>query len=190
MNSTQFERNSLSNVCKEGQPLRLGIAVVDPSGQALYLNDEARQLLAGRAEVLPELLRGIEQGRANGNGLAELIGEEHHEKVSLRALAVEQAENPASKATVLLIEPMAKIVSPPLGSSSPYRLTRREQEVISYLAKGYSNKEIAQALSIGLYTVKDHLKSIMKKMEVKNRLGVLLKSLEIYSPEAPLQEAA
>lgn len=48
-------------------------------------------------------------------------------------------------------------------------LTRREQEVLGALAKGFLYKEIAQRLSISLDTVKKHCKNIYQKLQVRNR---------------------
>jgi two-component system, NarL family, response regulator LiaR len=48
-------------------------------------------------------------------------------------------------------------------------LTRREQEVLAALAKGWLYKEISQQLSISLDTVKKHCKNIYQKLNVRNR---------------------
>jgi DNA-binding NarL/FixJ family response regulator len=48
-------------------------------------------------------------------------------------------------------------------------LTPREVEVLDHLAKGMSNKQIADALHITEYTVKDHLKNILAKLRVADR---------------------
>ncbi|MFJ4141963.1 LuxR C-terminal-related transcriptional regulator [Pseudomonas sp. NPDC089734] len=55
------------------------------------------------------------------------------------------------------------------------RLTNRETLVVSLLAEGMSNKQIAQKISISEYTVRDHLSSVFKKMEVDGRLALLVK---------------
>lgn len=49
------------------------------------------------------------------------------------------------------------------------RLTTREEEVLILLSRGYSNKEIANQLSIGAETVGSHLKHIYEKMHVRSR---------------------
>ena len=48
-------------------------------------------------------------------------------------------------------------------------LTTREEEVLILLSKGYSNKEIANQLTIGTETVGSHLKHIYEKMHVRSR---------------------
>ncbi|HUA65254.1 MAG TPA: response regulator transcription factor [Alphaproteobacteria bacterium] len=49
------------------------------------------------------------------------------------------------------------------------RLSAREEEVLILLSKGYSNKEIASQLSIGVETISSHLKHIYKKLHVRSR---------------------
>jgi DNA-binding NarL/FixJ family response regulator len=48
-------------------------------------------------------------------------------------------------------------------------LSAREEEVLILLSKGYSNKEIAEQLSISAETVGSHLKHIYEKMHVRSR---------------------
>ncbi len=64
---------------------------------------------------------------------------------------------------------------------SRHNISSREQEIISYILKGKSNKEIEDELYISLKTVKSHIYNIYQKIGVKNRLeliNVLQKSLE------------
>ena len=49
------------------------------------------------------------------------------------------------------------------------RLTPRENEVLTYLSKGFTIKEIAGLMSIKWFTVNDHIKSIYKKLNVSSR---------------------
>jgi DNA-binding NarL/FixJ family response regulator len=48
-------------------------------------------------------------------------------------------------------------------------LTPREREVLELVARRYSNKEIAGALVITEYTVKNHLRNILSKLHLKSR---------------------
>jgi DNA-binding NarL/FixJ family response regulator len=52
-------------------------------------------------------------------------------------------------------------------------LTAREEETLLLLSKGYSNKEIADRLSLGIETVRSHLKHIYEKMHVRSRAGAV-----------------
>ncbi|MGU0006303.1 response regulator transcription factor, partial [Klebsiella pneumoniae] len=49
------------------------------------------------------------------------------------------------------------------------RLTPRENEVLTYLSKGFTIKEIANLMGIKWFTVNDHIKSIYKKLNVSSR---------------------
>ena len=58
-------------------------------------------------------------------------------------------------------------------------LTPKEKEVLSLVAKGASNQEIADKLCVQDVTVKTHLNSIFKKLKVSNRTQAVLLALEI-----------
>ena len=59
-------------------------------------------------------------------------------------------------------------------------LSNRETEILSLLAnKGTTNKEIAELLCISEHTVKTHLASIIRKMNVSNRQQAAAKAREI-----------
>lgn len=49
-------------------------------------------------------------------------------------------------------------------------LTPREQEILTRVASGLSNREIADELIISEHTVKNHLKNIMQKLHLRNRV--------------------
>jgi len=51
-------------------------------------------------------------------------------------------------------------------------MTRREQEVIGFIAEGLSNKEIAERLHIALRTVKSHMHNVLEKLALQTRLQV------------------
>ena len=53
-------------------------------------------------------------------------------------------------------------------------LTQREQEVLTYLTKGYTNKEIADILSVTSHTIKAHISAILNKFKCKNRTDAAL----------------
>lgn len=53
-------------------------------------------------------------------------------------------------------------------------LSRREKEVLRLVARGYKNRDIAQALYISEKTVKTHLSHIFEKLGVEDRLKAAL----------------
>ncbi len=58
---------------------------------------------------------------------------------------------------------------PPAAPEELALLTAREQEVLSLVARGQTDKQIAGQLSISLHTVKSHLRSILAKLQVNTR---------------------
>ena len=56
-------------------------------------------------------------------------------------------------------------------------LTRREEEILELLARGYASKEIAEALSISFDTVRTHLRHIYEKLHVRSRTEAVIKYL-------------
>ncbi|WP_309120255.1 response regulator transcription factor [Paenibacillus sp.] len=62
----------------------------------------------------------------------------------------------------------------PTAPASPDALTPREAEILSFLARGYSNKEIAAACGIAEKTVKTHVSSLLSKLGVADRTQAAL----------------
>lgn len=56
---------------------------------------------------------------------------------------------------------------------APAALTPREQQVLTLLQRGLSNKEISKRLSIRLSTVKNHVHSILGKLNVRGRCAAI-----------------
>ncbi|HSV25778.1 MAG TPA: response regulator transcription factor [Xanthobacteraceae bacterium] len=54
-------------------------------------------------------------------------------------------------------------------------LTAREEEILSLVSSGMTNKEIANRLNLTERTVKHHMTSIMRKSNVRNRVEAMLK---------------
>jgi two-component system, NarL family, nitrate/nitrite response regulator NarL len=62
-------------------------------------------------------------------------------------------------------------------AKTPYRLTLRESQIVSAVAAGASNKDIASDLSIAEDTVKHHLSNIFNKVGVDSRLELAVFAL-------------
>ena len=61
----------------------------------------------------------------------------------------------------------------------PDPLTERETEILRLMAGGYSNKEIANSLSVAEGTIKNHVSNILSKMGVRDRTRAVLKAFEL-----------
>ncbi|WP_313894070.1 helix-turn-helix transcriptional regulator [Psychrobacillus sp.] len=64
--------------------------------------------------------------------------------------------------------------------SDTYELSKREKDVLYFITKGFSTKEVATSLCISTYTVQDHLKSIFYKTDVSSRRELIWKMFTQY----------
>ena len=60
-----------------------------------------------------------------------------------------------------------------------YKLSKRELEVLTLIAQGHSNKEIAEALFLSTNTIKTHSSNIFSKLDVKRRTQAVQKAIEV-----------
>jgi PAS domain S-box-containing protein len=69
----------------------------------------------------------------------------------------------------------APVTAKPLAASerTSQRLTDREHEVLGLLARGHSTDDIAQSLSISVATVRNHIQSILQKLQVRSRAAAV-----------------
>lgn len=58
-------------------------------------------------------------------------------------------------------------------------LTKREWEILEYIAKGYSNKRIGETLYISPRTVNNHVLKLFKKIRVKDRTSAVVKAIKM-----------
>jgi len=114
-----------------------------------------------------DLFDAIRAG-ATGYLLKEVSIEEVADTV--RAVARGQALVSPSMAAKLLTEfnLLSRRVAEQHGDAP--RLTDRELEVLRLVAKGMSNKEIAAELVIAENTVKNHVRNILEKLELRTRM--------------------
>jgi DNA-binding NarL/FixJ family response regulator len=76
---------------------------------------------------------------------------------------------------------MAAIRRSPSVSTDNYiaeTLTAREREVLHLICGGYSNKEIADLLSLAEGTVKNHVSNLLVKLDARDRTRAALKALQ------------
>lgn len=60
-----------------------------------------------------------------------------------------------------------------LAANPSSRLTTREQEILHYLRRGWSNAEIASHLGISVKTVKTHVSAVFAKVGARDRVALI-----------------
>ena len=75
------------------------------------------------------------------------------------------------------IEPTAAASEAPLAPSET--LTDRERQVLTLLAEGLSNKEIATHLEISEHTAKFHVNSILQKLSAQKRVEAVVRAARL-----------
>jgi two-component system, NarL family, response regulator LiaR len=73
---------------------------------------------------------------------------------------------------VKVIQELKRPADPPQSHES--HLTEREKEILRLVAHGQTNQEIADHLSISVWTVRSHLTSILAKLNLENRTQATL----------------
>ncbi len=125
--------------------------------------DVEEALALGAAGYLPKTLSGSRLVKGVEDILAGVpfVPVDHEDSVPLPSYYGDQEHCVVSSAGLDMPEPKGK-------------LTPRETEVLSYLMRGESNKEIARDLDLQVVTVKLHVRSICRKLGAKNRTQAAL----------------
>lgn len=111
------------------------------------LVEELQKIVRGQPPLSPAIARRLLTHFRSGDGMPSAYGTGNTNNSAIPLAA------PAAPAAPLDHE----------------RLTPRENEVLTYLSKGFTIKEIANLMGIKWFTVNDHIKSIYKKLNVSSR---------------------
>ncbi len=91
-------------------------------------------------------------------------------QVTQRQYVIDDKVLDASEIDAWLIEESARLAPPGFpGDTGFVPLSAREMEILRHVARGSSNKEIAHTLQISQQTVKNHISSILRKLDVSDR---------------------
>jgi DNA-binding CsgD family transcriptional regulator len=167
-----------------------GILIFDMDERLLYSNAEATALMAmdqGMA-VGDGLLPGVPQGvqdlcrsvmAAPGarpdpqsqESAGTVVTAGCTDPLAVRAFRVGQTgQEQQSAHIVVLMERVVEKREPDFAKiQAEYGLSRKELEVLRLISAGCSNKEIGERMFISVFTVKDHVKHIMRKMAATSR---------------------
>ncbi|MGY4304450.1 DNA-binding NarL/FixJ family response regulator [Bradyrhizobium sp. USDA 4369] len=145
------------------------LLAVNREGRLMWATPQAQRLLSdslGTAEelVLPDALRQwLEQAQKGKAGTKPAASVPDHPSLRLYYMG---GAGPNEFLLRLAKESSGEL---PKEFSSEFGLTVREAEVLSWLSKGKTNRDIAQILGLSPRTVDKHLEQIYAKLGVENR---------------------
>jgi DNA-binding NarL/FixJ family response regulator len=167
----------------------VGFILLSPSLHPIYTNSQAVQILsypshAHQTHAIDKTLSTRIQKIMSGNGsspqtgsVTEFVSGKRH--YLCRALSVSPKPGERSGENVVLLMERAQAISIDLNKTcTKYRLTGREREAVTYLARGLAGKEIAERMKISPNTVKAFFRFAMIKMGVNTRSGIMGKIIQ------------
>jgi len=130
-------------------------------------------------EVIKTAAAGCLSKRANAAELASTIRRTHSGEYPINESLM--ARPRVAKHVLDQFRGLTKTLE---GVAAP--LTKRETEILTYVAEGNSNKEIAHILSISEQTIKNHVSAILRKLNANDRAHAVALALHSgwISPEA------
>lgn len=140
----------------------------------LNLADDDERLL----DALALGVRGIVDKNADGARLAESLREVLNGEITI-------SKRLASRLVVEYVSSHER-ARRPAAALRAGEVSERELEVLSRLARGESNREIADCMYISIHTVRAHVRSLMQKLQVQNRVQAATYALKhglVQSPE-------
>jgi DNA-binding NarL/FixJ family response regulator len=148
-----------------------GTAGVDPLPDIAAANSDARVLVLTAVDDLTLQGRAVEAGAAGvlskGASLSEVL-------MAIRALAQGSRVANWPQMVALLQHARRERRRQQQRTRRLETLTVRERDVLSSLAEGLSDKEVAQRLGISVDTVRTHLANVFGKIQVESRLQAAL----------------
>ncbi len=149
---------------------------------------ELKIVLFGLPNVESDIMRFIETG-AHGYVVKEAPADQLHAALD-SALRGEAACPPSVMR--MLFSRLAELSNESRSQRQidNFDLTPREVEVLTLIADGLSNQEIADKLCLSLHTVKNHVHRILDKLGAKHRLEAAEKAYQArWLPQRPRQRA-
>ena len=164
--SSGFDINDLSQI-KRNFP-NVGILAVTPDQSAQVLVDALRSGITSYVKKdcsFPEIIEAVNETK-NGNMFfcGQIL-----ETISEANLDVEDIDIDAFSCEAVVI-------------------SKREGEIITFIAEGYTNTQIAEKLFLSAHTINTHRKNIMSKLGVKNTAGIVMYAVKsnLISPNKVL----
>jgi two-component system nitrate/nitrite response regulator NarL len=124
------------------------------------LVEELQKIVRGEPPLSPAIARRL-LGHFRSNARTAM-----NRRITDEGNSYAPREHAGLTTTLAYAAPERVEIEPPLDLPA---LTPREVEVLTFLSKGFTIKEIAGLMSIKWFTVNDHIKSIYRKLNVSSR---------------------
>ncbi|MEI7422616.1 MAG: response regulator transcription factor [Prolixibacteraceae bacterium] len=92
--------------------------------------------------------------------------------------AIQQVYEGGAALTPMVAKQVLSFFNPLQKKEHNSALTRRENEILSYIVSGITNERIASELFISTQTVRNHIKNIYEKLQVHSKAQVVAKALK------------
>ncbi len=146
----------------------------DATAAVLAASPSSKVLVLSASDERDDVLQAVKSGASGylvkSSSRAELVA-------AVRSTADGQAVFTPGLAGLILGE-YRRISSNPDRPESAPTLTERETEVLRYVAKGLSAKQIAKKLSLSHRTVENHVQATLRKLQLGNRVELTRYAIE------------
>ena len=153
-----------------------GSSGVDVARALLRSHPDLRILILTWSEDEVDLRAAVRAG-AMGYLLKDVPADEL--AAALRTVAVGQPMVSPSLAPKLMTELATAVRRDAPRAEGTARLTERELEVLRLVARGMSNRAVAESLFLSENTVKNHVRNILDKLEAHSRMEAVVKASRI-----------
>jgi DNA-binding CsgD family transcriptional regulator len=177
---------------------RPGLLLFDTGGALVSVDDQARQWLADLSPhglqypsdldvtvplwLMDTVFRASAATRCQGDGTARArVRTRHGRWLVCHASCLRGADGSVGQVAVVIEPATATDLSPLIVQA--YDLSEREQQITRLMARGASTADMADALFLSPHTVRDHVKAVLRKVEVSSR-GELVAKLYAEHYEA------
>ncbi len=157
--------------------LQPGLIMVAGDGTILAQSLKAREFLhrldartRGPAAVLPDAITSWLDQDSKGSS-PDSSGQTLRLRIGKRQLAVTRIARSKDRSIVLSVKESAGAAD---DAFRKFRLTHREAEIVTWLARGESNKQIARRLGVRSRTIEKHIEHILPKLKVTSRTAACL----------------
>ena len=201
--------------CVNGAPHKsFGVLVLSPELRVSFINEEARKIVDQLQSVCQEPEPHEPSSSRTLSIIDTLIRMVFHPNLPQRMTTIKsrsikgpsetsvflhgiqfpQGAGLISRHALLIMETVHTNLEKgsPKGIKFPkrYGLTERQKTIVRYVTVGLTNKQIAEELGISVYTVKEHIKHVMRKTETNTRTAAIArltrrKPLKLHRNSSP-----